>query len=77
MLSPNLPRPPHKTGTLLGDVSGKAFVVNDVGIVELPNQQGHLSLAIFVKSSRAALADVESGISQVARTLVDFFTLTP
>jgi beta-lactamase class A len=57
----------HKTGTLnLG-------VANDVGIITLPNNAGHVALAIFVKESTADTPAQEKTIAQVARAVYDYF----
>ena len=57
----------HKTGTLnLG-------VANDVGIITLPNNAGHVALAIFVKESTLDTPAQEKAIANVARTVYDYF----
>jgi len=59
----------HKTGTLnLG-------VANDVGIITLPNNAGHVALAIFVKESTLDTPAQEKVIANVARALYDYFLL--
>jgi beta-lactamase class A len=61
----------HKTGTLnLG-------VANDVGIITLPNNAGHVALAIFVKESTLDTPTQEKAIANVARTVYDYFLLKP
>ena len=57
----------NKTGTLGG-------TVNDVGVIELPDQRGTIIMAVFVKG-RSTL-DVKAGeraIAEVSRTLYDYF----
>jgi len=56
----------HKTGTIGG-------TTNDVGIITLPGEAGHVALAVFVKSSRRPSADVEPVIAQIARAVYDYF----
>lgn len=57
----------HKTGTLgIG-------VANDVGIVELPDNGGHVVLAVFVKESSKDAATQERTIAQIARAAYDYF----
>lgn len=56
----------HKTGTIGG-------TTNDVGIITLPGEAGHVALAVFVKSSRRPSADVEPVIAQIARAVFDYF----
>jgi len=59
----------HKTGTLnLG-------VANDVGIITLPNNGGHVALAVFVKESTKEAEAQERAIANVARTVYDYFLL--
>lgn len=69
LLPPDIPVY-HKTGSLgIG-------VTNDVGILDLPDA-GHLVVAVFVKESRAAVADQERTIAQIARAAYDYFTFNP
>jgi beta-lactamase class A len=58
----------HKTGSLGG-------VVNDVGILTLPGDGGHVALAVFTKSSYRPEEASEKAIAEVARTIYDYFTL--
>jgi len=59
----------HKTGTLGG-------VVNDAGIIELPDGAGHVAIAVMSKRTRAPLDDVERTIAHVARYAYDYFLFT-
>jgi beta-lactamase class A len=57
----------HKTGSLgIG-------VANDVGIVELPDNVGHIVVAVFVKESSKDAATQERTIAQIARAAYDYF----
>ena len=58
----------HKTGTI-------GMTTNDVGIVSLPGDAGHLVVAAFVKSSEKPISDRETAIAQVTRILHDYFIL--
>jgi len=60
----------HKTGTLGG-------ITNDVGIITLPDDAGHVAIAAFVKSSEKEVAERERAIAQIARALYDFFLFQP
>lgn len=61
----------HKTGSLtLG-------VANDVGIVYLPGDAGHLIITAFVKESTSDVATQERAIAHVARAAHDYFVLRP
>jgi beta-lactamase class A len=60
----------HKTGTLGGST-------NDVGIIYLPDDAGHVVTAVFVKDSEADGADREAAIAQIARAIHDFFLFNP
>jgi beta-lactamase class A len=56
----------HKTGTIGG-------VVNDVGIIYLPDDAGHVAIAVMSKRTRAATDTVERTIAHVARYVYDYF----
>jgi len=56
----------HKTGTIGGST-------NDVGIMSLPAQAGHVAIAVFLKSSDKPAAERERAIAEIARTVHDFF----
>jgi len=55
----------HKTGSIGG-------TVNDVGIVTLPDNAGHVALVLFVKQGTKSEAS-ERAIAQIARTVYDYF----
>jgi beta-lactamase class A len=61
----------HKTGTL------NIGVANDVGIITLPNDAGHVALAVFVKESTLDTPAQEKAIANVARAVYDYFLFTP
>jgi beta-lactamase class A len=58
----------HKTGSLGG-------VVNDLGIITLPGDAGHVAVSVFTKASNRPEEASERAIAEVARTIYDFFTL--
>lgn len=58
----------HKTGTI-------GMTTNDVGIISLPGDAGHLIVAAFVKSSEKPITEREIAIAQVTRMLHDYFLL--
>jgi beta-lactamase class A len=60
----------HKTGTIGG-------ITNDVGIITLPNDAGHVAIAVFVKSSEKGIPDRERAIAQIGRAVYDFFLFQP
>jgi beta-lactamase class A len=60
----------HKTGTIGG-------TANDVGIITLPDNAGHVAISVFVKSSTKDLAARERGIAEIARAVHDFFLFQP
>lgn len=60
----------HKTGTIGG-------TTNDVGIVTLPDNAGHIAIAVFVKSSEKEVAERERVIAEIARAAHDFFLFNP
>lgn len=56
----------HKTGTIGG-------TTNDVGIITLPEDAGHVIAVVFVKESAAPVETRERAIAQIARSIYDFF----
>ena len=60
----------HKTGTIGG-------TTNDVGIIKLPDNAGHVAIAVFVKSSDKDVPARERAIAEVARAVHDFFLFNP
>jgi len=60
----------HKTGSLGG-------TTNDVGIVTLPDDAGHVIVVTMVKGSDRDAADREAAIAQVARAIHDYFLFNP
>ena len=56
----------HKTGTI-------GATTNDVGIVTLPDDAGHVAIAVFVKSSDKETSVSERVIAEVARAVHDYF----
>ncbi|MEW6126944.1 MAG: class A beta-lactamase [Acidobacteriota bacterium] len=56
----------HKTGTIGG-------TANDVGIITLPDNAGHVAIAVFIKSSEKEMAARERVIAEIARAAHDFF----
>ncbi len=59
----------HKTGTI-----GKTL--NDVGIITLPSEAGHVVVAAFVKKSDLPEAERERAIAEAARAAHDYFLFT-
>jgi beta-lactamase class A len=60
----------HKTGTLGG-------VVNDVGVVTLPGNLGHIAISVFTKASTGPQDAAEKVVAEIARTIYDYFVLVP
>ncbi len=56
----------HKTGTIAG-------TVNDVGIITLPDAQGHVVLSVMTKDFVEDTAVVEALIAKIARVVYDYF----
>lgn len=56
----------HKTGTIGG-------TVNNVGIIYLPDNLGHVALTIFSKDTELKTREVEDKIAQIARFVFDYF----
>jgi beta-lactamase class A len=60
----------HKTGTATG-------IVNDVGIITLPNGAGQIATVVFIKDSKLSVAGCEQSIAEVARSAYDYFLSGP
>ena len=60
----------HKTGTIGG-------TTNDVGIITLPDNAGHVAIAVFIKSSEKEMAQRERVIAEIARAVHDYFLFNP
>ena len=56
----------HKTGSMGG-------TTNDVGIIRLPGDAGHVAIAVFVKASDEPVAQRERKIAEIARAAHDYF----
>jgi beta-lactamase class A len=65
-LLPSGTRVYHKTGTIQGGIS-------DVGIIELPNDAGHLVTVVFVKGGAKSLRMSESAMALIARDAFNYF----
>lgn len=59
----------HKTGTV-GDV------INDVGVITLPNGRGHAIVTVFIQS-RASSQERDAAIAHLARAAHDYFLFVP
>ncbi len=59
----------HKTGSIAG-------TVDDCGIIDLPDGQGHLVLTVFTKNFMGETKDVEAIIARIARFAYDYFYFT-
>jgi beta-lactamase class A len=70
-LLPQGTRVARKTGT-------HSFIVtNDAGIITLPNDAGHVAIAVMVKASANAIQVQERAIAEIARAVYDHFSTTP
>lgn len=59
----------HKTGTIEG------ALVNDAGIIEMPDDRGHIAIAAVVQGPGGAVQEQEAIIARLARTIYDSFLL--
>lgn len=59
----------HKTGSLGG-------TVDDVGIIFLPHDAGHVAISILSKRTLAEASDVERVVAEIARYAYDYFLFT-
>jgi beta-lactamase class A len=60
----------HKTGTIGG-------TTNDVGIITLPDNAGHVVTVVLIKESTLPTETRERAIAQVARSIYDYFLFNP
>ncbi|MCU1328606.1 MAG: hypothetical protein JWN34_3976, partial [Bryobacterales bacterium] len=60
----------HKTGSIGG-------VVDDVGVITLPGDAGHVAISVFTKASFRPSEVSEKAVAEIARTVYDYFTLVP
>ena len=60
----------HKTGTW-SSTDGVTAALNDVGIISLPGDGGHLAIAVLVKGSRRSNGRMERCIAHTARAAWD------
>ncbi len=60
----------HKTGTI-------GRTTNDVGIVTLPEDAGHVITVVFVKQSTLPVPERERVIAHIARAVHDYFVFNP
>ncbi len=58
----------HKTGTI-------GMTTNDVGIITLPGDGGHVVISVFVKSSEKEIPERERVIAEISRAVYDYFLL--
>jgi beta-lactamase class A len=69
MLPPGTPVA-HKTGTI-------GATTNDVGVITLPGDAGHVVTVMFVKDSDRPTPDRERAIAHASRAVHDFFLFNP
>ena len=60
----------HKTGTI--GISGN-YSVNDVGVIYLPSNRGHIVISVYIKDSKAGHEMCENVIAEISRTIYDYF----
>jgi beta-lactamase class A len=58
----------HKTGTI-------GAMTNDVGIITLPGDAGHVAVAVFIKGSVKSVEERERVIAEIARAIYDDFSV--
>ena len=66
----------HKTGTWSTSY-GITAAVNDVGVITLPADAGHLVVAVFVKGSNKSHSRIERTIAALARAAYDYYAAPP
>jgi beta-lactamase class A len=72
-LRANLP-----AGTRVADKTGSGDVAtNDVGLVTLPDNKGHLAIAVLISGSKLPVDKQEKTIADIARAAYDSFVANP
>ncbi|MGF7218052.1 beta-lactamase class A [Spirosoma lacussanchae] len=61
----------HKTGSL------GATATDDVGYITLPDDAGHIAIAVFIGPSTQPTAEREQTIAHMARAVYDYFLFQP
>lgn len=67
-LPDSIARPAVKSGTLLG---ANTCFVNDIGIITLPQDRGHLVIAAYIAKSNRPVAECESVIARLTKLAVE------
>jgi beta-lactamase class A len=60
----------HKSGTAMG-------IINDVGVITLPNDAGHIAAVAFIKGAKSSVPECERSIAEVARSVYEHFLFRP
>jgi beta-lactamase class A len=60
----------HKTGSIAGTSS-------DVGLITLPENAGHVAIAVYVKGTEKEALEKDRAIAQISRSIYDFFLFRP
>jgi beta-lactamase class A len=63
----------HKTGASSQDADGLLAVINDIGIVQLPDGRAY-AITVFVKDSYESFDDTEKLIADISRKVYQAFT---
>jgi beta-lactamase class A len=72
-LRANLP-----AGTEVAEKTGSGEnTTNDVGLITLPNGQGHLAIAVLINGSKLSIEAQEKLIAEIARAAYDSFLSSP
>jgi beta-lactamase class A len=65
-------------GTQVADKTGAGeFTTNDVGLVTLPDNKGHLAIAVLINGSKLPIDKQEKTIADIARAAYDSFVAQP
>jgi beta-lactamase class A len=56
----------HKTGS-------DFLATNDVGIITLPQNKGHIAIAVFINNSNKPISEQEKAIAEISRSIYSFF----
>lgn len=63
----------HRTGTGGGNEQGQSSVVNNAGIITLPNGR-HLVIVVYIMDTRSTVAEAEEVIANIARAAYEHYS---
>jgi len=62
----------HRTGTSFTNDEGMTGAINDIGIIELPNDK-KIFIAVFVHNTYETFEDSEKIIAEISKVAFDYY----